>query len=172
LGLDLFSKIPQKLFLILIVVILISCKEEADNESFNSEVASSGFTTVTTVTYSSLDVGANHACAIGSDSKIKCWGDNSYGQLGDGTTTTRTTPVEVSGISDATAISAGTSHSCAVLSDGSIKCWGSGSNGQLGDGTTNNSNTPVAVSGITTATAVSAGGEHTCAILVDESVKC
>jgi hypothetical protein len=68
---------------------------------------------------------------------------NSSGQLGDGTTTNRSTPVSVSGLTGAVAISAGINHTCAVLNDGTAKCWGLNSSGQLGDGTTTNRSTPV-----------------------------
>ena len=63
-------------------------------------------------------------------------GQNSYGQLGDGTTTERHTPVAVSGLSNAVAIAAGDCHTCALLSDGTARCWGDNDYGQLGDGTT------------------------------------
>ncbi|MEM5881696.1 MAG: hypothetical protein QXR71_03910, partial [Candidatus Aenigmatarchaeota archaeon] len=75
----------------------------------------------------------------------KCWGYNYYGQLGDGTTIDKTTPVNVSGLTNAVAIAAGDFHTCALLSDGTAKCWGRNDYGQLGDGTTTNRNTPVDV---------------------------
>ena len=88
------------------------------------------------------------------DGKVMCWGYNNEGQLGDGTTTTRSTPVEVSGITTARSVATGGYESCAVLSDGKVKCWGDNTNGGLGDGTTTDRSTPVEVSGITTATQV------------------
>ena len=80
-----------------------------------------------------------------ADKSIKCWGVNHFGELGDGTTTDRPTPVAVSGISNAVAVSGGVEHTCALLDDKSIKCWGLNHFGQLGDGTTTDSLTPITV---------------------------
>ncbi|MCZ4618446.1 cutinase family protein, partial [Rhodococcus qingshengii] len=92
--------------------------------------------------------------------------------LGDGTTTDRLTPVDVVGVSGATALSAGIEHSCAVVAGGTVKCWGSNEYGQLGDGTTTDRLTPVDVVGVPGATALSAGIEHSCAVVAGGTVKC
>jgi alpha-tubulin suppressor-like RCC1 family protein len=123
-------------------------------------------------TASSIALGSGHSCALLTDGTVKCWGRNGWGGLGDGTTTNRNTPVEVSGITTATSIALGSSHSCAVLTDGTVKCWGRNGWGGLGDGTTDDSSTPVEVSGITTATSIALGGSHSCAVLTDGTVKC
>ena len=132
-------------------------------------VAVSGITTATQVS-----AGDSYTCALLSDSTIKCWGRNTYGETGNGNTTTpQLTPVAVTGITTATQISTNGSHACARLSDSSVKCWGYNGSGQVGTGnTTTPQSTPVAVTGITTATAVSAGGSHTCALLADSTIKC
>ncbi|MCF6152288.1 MAG: RCC1 repeat-containing protein, partial [Candidatus Kuenenia stuttgartiensis] len=70
------------------------------------------------------------------------WGSNSYGQLGDGTTINRLTPVQVSGLTDAIAIAGGDYHTIALKSDNTVWAWGSNSYGQLGDVSTANSLTP------------------------------
>ena len=64
-----------------------------------------------------------HNCALLSDNTVKCWGENRYGQLGDGTKTDRTTPVLVTDLSDVKQVSAGRSHTCALLNAGTVKCW-------------------------------------------------
>ncbi|MDD5434431.1 MAG: hypothetical protein PH343_03280, partial [Nitrospira sp.] len=119
-----------------------------------------------------VEAGTNHNCAVMSDGTVKCWGNNNFGQLGDGTQTNRTMPVAVSGISTAVAIAGGYTHTCAVLAGGSVQCWGYNNVGQLGDGTTTNHITPVVVSGISTAVGIEAGTYHTCAVLADGAVKC
>ena len=119
-----------------------------------------------------VSVGSYHTCALLTGGSVRCWGDNYYGELGNGTTTNSSTPVTVSDIATATAISAGDYYTCALLTGGSVRCWGYNAWGQLGNGTTTDYSTPVTVSGITTATAISAGFRHTCALLTSGSVRC
>ena len=97
-------------------------------------------------TATSVSAGDSHTCAVLSGGTVKCWGSGSYGQLGDGSTTSsQTTPVSVSDISTATSVSAGYRHTCAVLSGGTVSCWGYGGSGQLGNGSTRRQTTPVGV---------------------------
>jgi len=123
---------------------------------------------------SSVAAGDEDACALSSAGGVKCWGFNSVGQLGDGTTTGSTTPVQVSGLtSGISAVDAGTSFACALTSAGAVKCWGYNIEGQLGDGTMTNSTTPVQVSGLTSGiSAVGAGYERSCALTTAGAVKC
>jgi len=117
-----------------------------------------------------IAAGAYHTCAL-KGGQVYCWGKNDYGQLGDGTTMTRTTPTLVAngamGNSGVTAVAAGAYHTCA-LKGGKVYCWGRNNFGQLGDGTTTDRNTPTLVAdgamGNSGVTAVAAGAYHTCAL--------
>src|SRR5437763_1481762 len=80
--------------------------------------------------------GFYHTCALMRDGTAQCWGKNTDGQLGNGTTKGSNTPVPVTGISNAAAVVAGWFHSCALMPDGTVQCWGNNSFGQLGNGTT------------------------------------
>jgi len=132
-----------------------------------------------------VSAGHSNTCALLSSGQVDCWGDNSSGELGDGSSSSgcncSTTPVAVSGITHATAISAGSGHSCALLSSGQVDCWGDNGFGELGDGTFTGpetcttgacSTTPVAVDGISGSIAITAGGADTCALLSSGQVDC
>jgi alpha-tubulin suppressor-like RCC1 family protein len=125
-----------------------------------------------------ISSGAFHTCAILDDASVSCWGWNSEGQLGDGTTTDRNTPTQTSSLGTgrtAVAISSGYAHTCAILDNGAVSCWGDGGNGRLGNGGTSSKTTPILTSSLgtgRTAVALSSGYAHTCAILDNGAVSC
>jgi alpha-tubulin suppressor-like RCC1 family protein len=125
-----------------------------------------GLTNVTAIA-----AGFTSSCAVAEGGAVFCWGNNSSGQLGDGSTTNRTIPVQVSGLTGATAVSIGYESACALLANGAVKCWGDNTDGQLGDGTNNPSPTPVTVS-ISGVSAIDVGGPSACALRSDGSVWC
>ncbi len=92
-----------------------------------------------------ITAGYQHTCALTAGGAVYCWGENSSGQCGSGSTSDRTRPSQVSGITNAVAITAGDTHTCALLATGVIRCWGSNNYGQLGDGTTTMRTLPVEV---------------------------
>ncbi|BDG05123.1 RCC1 domain-containing protein [Anaeromyxobacter oryzae] len=104
-----------------------------------------------------VSAGFAHTCAITTGAKVKCWGANEHGQLGDGSTQDSAVPVDVALPAPASAIAAGYVHTCAVAA-GAVYCWGDNTTGALGDGTTSQRSSPVQVSGVSGVTAVSAGG--------------
>lgn len=137
-------------------------------------------------TASAVVVGGSHTCARLTTGKVECWGDNQYGELGNGTRTNSDRPVTVTGLSGVTAVATGSAYTCARLNTGTVKCWGDSQFGQLGDGTTTGpqecvfgvdtqvacSTVPVAVTRLSGVTAIAAGGDHTCARLSTGTVEC
>ena len=133
---------------------------------------------------SSVALGDTHSCVVTSGGGVKCWGSNSSGQLGDGTTTRQNTPVSVLAsagveLTGIVAVSAGSAHSCALTSTGGVKCWGGNTSGQLGNDSVTNSSTPVDVltssspiTPLSGVTAISVGGSYSCALMSNGTVKC
>ncbi len=138
-----------------------------------------------------IAAGYNYSLALLSDGTVMAWGENTWGQLGDGSASgpqtcaealpCSPTPVAVSGLSRTTAVAAGFNHSLALLEDGTVMSWGYNGSGQLGDGATIGpevcagelrcSPTPVPVGGLSDVTAIAAGGLHSLALLSDGTVR-
>jgi alpha-tubulin suppressor-like RCC1 family protein len=131
-----------------------------------------------------LTAGQNHACARLANGQARCWGDNLYGQLGDGTNDDRGSAVPVKGpagtarLRGVARIVAGPQDTCAVLTSGQVRCWGANYGGQLGDGTKVDRSRPVTVlnaSGtrpLKQVRAIAPGDSHTCALLTSGKVRC
>ena len=105
-----------------------------------------------------ISAGYSHSLALLKDGSVRAWGDNSLGQVGDGTTTARNTPVVVQGVRNAIAIAAGAEFSVAVLSDGTAMAWG------RRDDVETPRPVPVAVVGARGLRSVVAGGRHVVAL--------
>jgi alpha-tubulin suppressor-like RCC1 family protein len=127
-----------------------------------------------------IATGARHTCAVRSDHTLWCWGDNYYGQLGDGTTTYRPSPVRAAALgANVAQVEANSVHTCARQLDGTLWCWGANVNGQVGDGTRISPRiNPTQVSALGTSVAEALlGGEatyigHTCARKSDGTLWC
>ncbi|MDR6999281.1 HYR domain-containing protein [Neobacillus niacini] len=113
-----------------------------------------------------IAAGEFHNLALLNDGTVLTWGNNEYGQLGDGTNTSSNVPVQVLGtggsgfLNNVVAIAAGGFHSLALLNDGTVVGWGNNESGQLGDGNNTDSDFPVPVSGLTNSITIAGGGDH------------
>ncbi len=117
--------------------------------------------------------GGAHSCALANDGTAYCWGANTFGQLGNASTTNALGPVTVAGGRRFATIAAGRTHTCALDNAGAVWCWGQNADGQLGDGTTTDRSQPVPVSGGQVYAALAGGGDaHTCATSDMGVVRC
>jgi hypothetical protein len=117
-----------------------------------------------------------NTCAVLNDGTVWCWGDNTFGELGQGNTTPYAGPVKVVGVANVAKIAVGGAHVCALTSNHQLYCWGRNGFGEVGNGTVNS---PVLVPTLIqpggaqfSTLAVSAGATFTCAVRTDNSVYC
>ncbi len=129
----------------------------------------------TRLMFASIAAAESHTCALTPGGDAYCWGNNSLGQLGDGTTTDRSMPVAVVGGHAFTSLTTGSRHTCGVTTGGEAYCWGHNDSGQLGVptgtacGGRSCSTAPVLVSGGLTFASISGGTEHTCGLTGDKA---
>ena len=116
--------------------------------------------------------GASHSCVVKRGGTVACWGVNTFGQLGDGTTARSSSPVNVIGVSDAVSIACGTSFTCVLTTKRKVSCWGANYSGQLGDGTKVDRPTAAFVSQLDGVTAVATAENHACAVVAGGAVQC
>ena len=112
--------------------------------------------------------GASHTCAVAFDGEIYCWGSNTNGELGIGTTSTREGPQLVlrpTAMVDPARLCAGDAFTCALIADGTVWCWGAGNAGQLGDGANTDRPAPdLPIPVLVDAVAITCGDQHVCAL--------
>lgn len=123
--------------------------------------------------WKSISCSSNHCIAIKADGTLWAWGQNSYGELGDGTFIGKRSPIQIGNSTNWKSVSAGSGSSyfsLALKTDGTLWSWGYNDNGQLGDGTLNNQSIPAQVGNDTTWNIISTGQRHCLAIKKDETL--
>jgi alpha-tubulin suppressor-like RCC1 family protein len=119
-----------------------------------------------------VGAGVAHTCALSADGGVRCWGNNTSGQLGDGSTAARATPPATPVLSGVKAIAVGWRHTCALTTAGGVRCWGANDTGQLGDGTMTDRLQPPSADVLTGVKAITAGNGHTCALMTAGGARC
>ncbi|MDD2235536.1 MAG: fibronectin type III domain-containing protein [Desulfitobacteriaceae bacterium] len=121
-------------------------------------------------TQQAIAAGSDFCMYLKNDGTVWAWGANTHGELGDGTTTLRKAPVQVSGLAKVTTLATQNSYSLALKSDGTVWAWGNNYSGQLGDGTTITKKAPVQVKGLTGVRKIAAGYNHSLVLKNDGTV--
>ena len=175
----------RALFFGLIILGMVGCEEKGNNNQGGNASNAVALTTV--------EQGVNHACGLWGDGSVRCWGDNSRGQLGLGMSVNHRgdasnemgdalAEIDLGSAVWATQVTSGADHTCALLNTGAVKCWGSNYFGQLGGDVERNPGDEPGEMGDAlvnvnlgkgrTATSIAAGYRHNCALLDDSSIKC
>jgi alpha-tubulin suppressor-like RCC1 family protein len=142
----------------------VGCRDDAESPTAPEPAPALATTATAALAFAQVSGGSRHSCAITTDNRAYCWGFNTYGQLGDGTTTWRLRPVAVASPLRFRQVSVGELHTCGVTTDYRVYCWGSNGDGALGDGTETDRLSPVPVVGGLRFRQVDGGDEHTCAV--------
>jgi alpha-tubulin suppressor-like RCC1 family protein len=162
---------------ILVVALLggmVGCREDAGSPSEPTPPGPrAAVTALAAVAYRQVSAGGFHTCGVTADGRTFCWGNNSAGQLGGGTSGgSRLIPTPIAGSLVFRQISAGTVHTCGVATNDRAYCWGANESGQLGDGTTTDRVMPRVVAGTRLFRQVEAGARHTCGVTTDNLAFC
>ncbi len=134
------------------------------------------FSVVGVSSASNVATGYGHTCALISNGSIKCWGDNSVGQLGQSVAVSPSAPVTVSGLSAVKQLASNDVRTCTVSGTGNrLQCWGQNQWGEVGNGNTIEQDTPVPVANLPaspTVLSVATGAGHTCSLMSDSTLRC
>lgn len=119
-----------------------------------------------------LAAAPDFTCALMSGGSVKCWGNNSAGQLGSSSASSSAVPIDVPGVANVQALAAGRDFACAATTDGTVFCWGNNAEGQLGRSSSGATGAPAIVNGVTSAIYVATGSNFSCALLANGQVSC
>jgi alpha-tubulin suppressor-like RCC1 family protein len=162
----------KKHFIVLLVLSMMMVTGCADEGGSGSPSTGGG---PNSGTFLAISTGLTHTCGIDtsqSGGTLKCWGNNLYGQLGDGSQTDRLIPTAIDVGTVYSHVSVGVEHTCAITWSNSLKCWGRNNFGQLGVGSAIDSSVPVVVDAGSQYTAVSVGGNSSCGIVSSGQLRC
>lgn len=154
-----------------LVLALPACNDSAEpSPAGTAELTAAA--AVALLSFRQISAGGFHSCGVTTDNLAYCWGSNSSGELGDGTTTNRSRPAPVAGGLRFRAVSVGTFYTCGLTTENRAYCWGDNFEGKLGDGTTTGRRTPKAVAGGLVFRQVRAGHLHTCGVTPQDVAYC
>jgi len=164
-----------RLFSPVLVVGFAACHDDAPTapETGSPVLEPSLAAATAPLAFIAITEGPTHSCGVATDNRLFCWGDNSTGQLGDGTTTQRLVPHAVAGGLRFKVVSAGWFFTCGLTTSDKAYCWGENDDGTLGDGGTEVRRlTPSAVSGGRSYRQLRAGAHHVCAVTFGDVAYC